>query len=125
MIGSSRTGSGLLQRPRGTPARAAISNASADGVDVVVGAVDQRHLEVDTGKPASTPDLLHRLDALLDRRDVLLRHRAADDLVLELEALAGLQRLDDDLDAGELARAAGLLLVRVVDARPACVIVSR
>ena len=33
----------------------------------------------------------------------------------ELEALAGLVRLDDELDAGELARAAGLLLVGVVD----------
>jgi hypothetical protein len=40
---------------------------------------------------------------------------AADDLALELVAFAGLVELQPQLDAGELAGAAGLLLVRVVD----------
>ncbi len=50
-----------------------------------------------------------------DARDVFLGHVAADDLVHELIAGALLVRLDRELDAGELARAAGLLLVGVVD----------
>jgi hypothetical protein len=45
----------------------------------------------------------------------LLRHRTADDLVLEHEAGGRRQRLGQDLDAGELAGAAALLLVRIVD----------
>ena len=49
----------------------------------------------------------------LDRRDVFLRHRAADDLVLEHDAAVPLQRLEGDLHLGVLAGAAGLLLVRV------------
>src|SRR6185437_8355613 len=55
------------------------------------------------------------LEAFLDARDVFLGYRAADHVVLELEARARRQRLEADLDAGELARAAALLLVRVVD----------
>ena len=56
--------------------------------------------------------VLHRLrDALLDRGDELPGDGAADDLVLELEALAPLERLDADDGDAELAVAAGLLLV--------------
>ena len=84
-------------------------------VDVVVGAVDQRDLEVDHREAGEHACVQHRLEALFDARDVFLRHRAADDLVLELEPRAGRRRLDDDLDARELAGAAGLLLVGVVD----------
>src|SRR6185503_12124490 len=54
------------------------------GIDFVVAAVDQRHLEIDhreAGKHARTE---HGLDALLDARDVFLRYVAADDLALEL-----------------------------------------
>ena len=53
---------------------------------------------------------LHGLaDALLDGRDVLLRDRAADDLVVELEALARRLRLDARCyDVAVLAVAAGL-----------------
>src|SRR5262249_52848465 len=76
---------------------------------------DQRHLEIDHRESGEHAGAEHRLQALLDTRDELLRHRAADDLVLELETLAGLERRGDDLDAGELARAAGLLLVRIID----------
>src|SRR5690606_286672 len=53
-------------------------------------------------------------ESLQDARHVLLRHRTADHLVLELEARTRRQRLEAELDAGELAGAAGLLLVRVV-----------
>ena len=82
----------------------------------MVGAVDRAlTLTSTTGKPASTPAPSTDFEALLDRRDELLRHRAADHVVLELEADAGRRRLGDDLDARELAVAAGLLLVRVVD----------
>ena len=56
--------------------------------------------------------MLERVDdALLDRRDVVARHHAAGDLVLELEAGAARQRLDLEHDVAELAVAAGLLLV--------------
>ena len=48
------------------------------------------------------------LDALLDRLDELLRDRAAADVVLEDEALAG-RRVDLDLAVPVLAAAAGLL----------------
>src|SRR5690606_3149154 len=58
-----------------------------------------------------------RVEALLDAGDVFLRHRTADDLRLELEATALTGRRDVELDASELARAAALLLVRVVDRR--------
>ena len=81
----------------------------------MIGAVDQRYLDIDdreAGKHTSTHD---RVQALFDAGDVFLRNRSADDLGLELVALALLVRLDDDLDARELARTAGLLLVGIVD----------
>ena len=52
--------------------------------------------------------------ARLDRRDELARHGAADDLVLELEALAARERADLDLDVAELAVPARLLLMAAV-----------
>ena len=73
------------------------------------------HLEIDHREAGEHARAEHRFEALLDARDVFLRHRAADDLVLELEALARLVRLDDDLHARELAGTAGLLLVGVID----------
>src|SRR5262249_52294271 len=48
---------------------------------------------------------------LLDARYILLRHRAADDLILELETASARKGLEANLDARELARAAALLLV--------------
>ena len=50
----------------------------------------------------------------LHRRDVLARHGAAHDLVLELEALAARERPDLQLHVAELAMATGLLLVPAV-----------
>ena len=68
-----------------------------------------------TGKPASRPFSLADCQALLHAGHEFLGHVAADDLGLERIALAGLNRLEQDLHPRELARAAGLLLVRVVD----------
>ncbi len=52
-------------------------------------------------------------DALLDAREEVLRNRAADDLLGELDA-AAVVRLDLDPDVAEHAVAAGLLLVAAV-----------
>ena len=62
-------------------------------VDVVVRAVDQLDLHVDHRIAGEHAVLQRFLDALLDRSDVLTRDHAADDLVLEHEALARLRRL--------------------------------
>src|SRR5262245_31076341 len=63
--------------------------------------------------------LLARLcDALLDARHVLLRHDAADDLVLEDKILVAIrQRLDLQPNIAELSVATGLLLVAAFRAR--------
>ena len=84
------------------------------GVDVVVGAVDQRRLDAEHREAGQRTGRQNALDALLDARDVFLRNGTADDLGFELEFVAFRVRLEDDLDAGELARTTGLLLVRVV-----------
>ena len=57
IIGSSSTGPAFWT-PSRKAAREAISNASTTGVDVVIGTVDQRRLDVDIGKPAMTPDVI-------------------------------------------------------------------
>ena len=80
------------------------------GIDAVIGAVDQRHRDVDDGK--SQRAVLERVDhAFLDRGDVVARHHAAGDLLLEHEAGAARHRLDVEHDVAELAVAARLLLV--------------
>ena len=99
--------------PSRKQALAAISKASADEVDVVVLAVDQGVFEVHRGEAGQHAGVGLHPDALLDRRDVFPRHRAADHLVLEQHAAVALQRLEDDLHLGVLAGAAGLLLVGV------------
>src|SRR3546814_16045845 len=53
--------------------------------------------------------------ALFDRRDIFARNVAALDLVQEGDARAAFAGSDADLDAAELARAARLLLVGIVD----------
>ena len=80
----------------------------------MVGAVDQRRLDADHREARERTRRHDAVDALLDARDVFLRHRAADDLRLEHVGFAFRVRLEHDLDAGELARAAGLLLVGVI-----------
>ena len=89
---------------------------AAGGLERLVGAVDRMVLTVEQGdrevdhRKAERPALQVVLGAVLDRRDVLPGHRAADDLVDELEALAARQRLDLHLHVAELAVAAGLAL---------------
>src|SRR3546814_6296458 len=83
----------------------------------MVRTVDQGDLEVDHREPGDDARLLGRLEALLDARNVFLRHRAADDLVLEQETGPRLLRLEHQLDAREMAGAARLLLVGVVRLR--------
>src|SRR5581483_10880260 len=83
-------------------------------IDIVIGAVDQGDAYVDHREADQHARGQNRLQALLDAGDVLLRHRATDDLGLEVEALARRVRMYVELDAGELAGAAGLFLVRIV-----------
>ena len=85
----------------------------------MVGAVDQRRLDADHREAGERTGRHDAVDALLDAGDVFLRNRAADDLRLEHEVVAFRVRLEHDLDAGELAGTAGLLLVRVVLLVPA------
>ena len=97
------------------PMRPAVLERHVGGIDRVIGAVDQRHRDVDHREAERA--VLERVDdALLDRRDVIARHHAAGDLVLELEAGAARQRLDVEHDVAELAVAAGLLLVAAAHA---------
>jgi hypothetical protein len=89
------------------------------GVDVVVGAVEECHAEVDhrvAGDQAARGGLL---DALVHRRDELARDDAAHDAVDELVPLATAPGLELDPAVAELATAAGLLLVPALDLRPA------
>src|SRR6266508_626228 len=89
------------------------------GVDVVVGAVLQCHLDVHHRVAGEHAELHGFLAALVHRRDVLPGDAATGDGVDELVAAlaTGLHagRLDVDDHATELTRTTGLLLVRVVD----------
>src|SRR3989304_4384532 len=78
------------------------------GVHLVVGAVGEPHADVDhrvAGQHAHVHRLAH---ALLDRGAVLPWNGAADDLVLEREALARLRGLGLEVDVPALPTAAGL-----------------
>ena len=80
------------------------------GIDRVIRAVDQRHMQIDHREAERT--VLERVDdAFLDRWDVIARHHAAGDLVLEGKARAARHRLDVEHDVAVLAVAAGLFLV--------------
>src|SRR5208282_3033121 len=80
------------------------------GVDRVRRAVDQRHVKIDHWKTEWA--VLESVDdAFLDRRNVVARHHAAGDLVLERKARAARHRLDVDDHVAVLAVAARLLLV--------------
>ena len=124
MIGSSSLGAALLAQLAEGRAGGDLEGQHA-GVDVVVVAVGQRRLEVDHREAGQQAVFLGRRQALFDAGDEFLRHVAADHLVLEHVARARLARLEGDLDARELARAAGLLLVGVVDVGPCGPSVSR
>src|SRR6185369_10940611 len=83
-------------------------------VDVVVGAVEYGHAEVDHRVTRKIAAHARFLDALLDCGNVLPRNRAAEDVVDELEVGAAGKRVDLDLAVAELPMAAGLLLVAAV-----------
>ena len=88
------------------------------GVDAVRLAVEERDPEVDHLVAGDEAALHLGAHALLHRRDVVVRHRAADDLVDELEPGAARQRLDLDVAHAVLAVPAGLLDVPAVALGP-------
>ncbi len=114
MIGSSSTEPPFCSASRNA-ARDAISKASTDESTSWKAPSMSVALTIDDREAGENAGRRHDCDALVDAGDIFLRHRAADDLALELIALAGFVRLENDLDARELAGAAGLLLMRVVD----------
>src|SRR5207253_5291034 len=77
-------------------------------VDLVVRAVDQLYPDVDDGVARHNARLHRLLDAEVDRGDVLLGDLAADDLVDELVAVAGIHRLAVDHGVAVLAATPGL-----------------
>src|SRR3546814_8414733 len=84
-------------------------------IDVVIRAVGELDFEVDD-READHVTVFGRLaHALFDRRDIFARNVAALNLVDESDARAAFAGSDADLDAPELARAARLLLVGIVD----------
>ena len=80
----------------------------------MIRAVEDGGLEVDHRVSGQESAHARVLDPLLDRRDVLPRNRAAEDVVLELEVAAARQRLHADLAVAELPVPARLLLVAAV-----------
>src|SRR5579863_2491032 len=77
-------------------------------------AIEQTHPEIDhwiSGEITATPGILN---AFFHRWTVVVRNRAAEDLVDEVELGAALHRLDLDPAVRELAASAGLLLVAAV-----------
>ena len=80
------------------------------GIDGVIRAVDQRHMQIDHRKAERA--VLERVDdAFLDRRNVIARHDAAGDLFFERESGAARPRLDLEHHVAVLTVAAGLFLV--------------
>src|SRR3954469_72303 len=82
-------------------------------IDVVILAVGQPDVEIDDREADQRAGLGGLAHPLLDRRDIFLRDVAALDVVLEDDPRAALARRQRHLDLGELAGAAGLLLVGV------------
>src|SRR5690606_3769468 len=86
-------------------------------VDLVVGTVPQRHLDVHERVAGEDTELHGLLAALVDGRDVLARDAPTGDVVDEFVAAVAIAagRLDVDDHSGELTRATRLLLVGVFD----------
>src|SRR5690606_29549339 len=76
--------------------------------DVTEGAIHRADLDVDHREAGENATPHGLLDAVARRRDVFLRHHAADDRVLEGEAFAPLDRLHLDDDVAVLAATARL-----------------
>ena len=107
MIGSRIAGVGLADAVLDGH-RAGDLEGHLRGVDLVERAVDQGRLQVDHREPGHHPAGQRVADPLLDRLPELLRNRSADDLRLELDAGAALERLDGDHGVAVLALATGL-----------------
>ena len=118
MIGSSRTEPPFCRASRNA-AREAISKASTDESTSWKAPSISVALTSTTGKPARTPAPMTLLMPF--STPGTYSFGTAPPTILDSNTLPapGLVRLEDDLDAGELARAAGLLLVGVVLLDPA------
>ncbi len=88
-------------------------------VDLVVRAVLERDLQSHHRVSGHRTLVQRRAEALLHGRDVLLRHAAADDLVLKLERFLGLlgQDVHHADNVGVLSRPAALLAVTHIELR--------
>ena len=80
-------------------------------IHVVIRAVVEDHAEIDHREAGEIAARGRFDNSLLDRGNVVLGNRAAEDLVDELEVAAARQRFHLDLAVAELAVAAALLLV--------------
>src|SRR5579875_1902469 len=80
----------------------------------MIGAVHQRHVYVDHGE-TERPVLEAVEHTFLHSRNIVPRHHAAGDAVLELESGSARQMLDLHDHVAELAMAARLLLVTATD----------
>ena len=85
----------------------------------MVRAIVQGDLNVNNRVACEDTSLHSALDTLINRRDIFLRDSTADDLVDELVALAGLVRLNDDLNVAVLALTTGLTGI-LADPRQRC-----
>src|SRR5690606_37995574 len=86
-------------------------------VNIVVGTIDEGRLDAKHWETSERSGGQNAFDTLLNAGDVFLRNRSTNDLAFEDEIFALWIRLEHDLDASELTRTTGLLLVRVVDFR--------
>ena len=81
----------------------------------MVRTITQSNLDVNYRVACEDTSLHSALDTLVNRLDIFLRDRTANDLVDELVALAGLVRLNDDLNVAVLTLTTGLTSVLLVD----------
>ena len=80
-------------------------------IDVVIFAVVEAGAEIDDGKAGQKAALGGVANALFDRGNPVVRDRAAENIVDELDAFAARKRLHLDAADAELAVAAGLFFV--------------
>ncbi len=80
-------------------------------IHIVIRTVVEHHAEVHHGKSGQISARRRVLDSLFDGRNIVLRNRAAENVVHKLKLPAARQRLHLDLAIAVLPVAAGLLLV--------------
>ena len=91
--------------------RPAIWNDKIVRIHIVIGPVVENDAEIDDRKSRQISARRGVVNSFFDRGNVVLRNRAAEDVVDELELAAARQRLHLDLAIAVLPVAAGLLLV--------------